>query len=484
MLAMNEHPELLRRTAELAIEYLDSLPDRPVTGHRDVHDLRRELVRELLEEGEDARAVVEELARIGGEGAIGIAGPRYFGFVIGGSLPSALAADWLTSTWDQNAGLYVAGPAASVVEEAVGPWLIDLFGLPPTASYGLVTGCQMAHFTCLAAARQAVLERAGWDVTGQGLFGAPEIEVIVGAEAHSTVLTALQYLGLGRERVHTVEADGQGRLITASLADVLSRVPTGAPLIVNLQAGNVNTGSFDPMREAIGLVRQRDGAWVHVDGAFGLWAAVSPDLAHLVDGIDLADSWATDAHKWLNVPYDSGLAFVADARAHAAAMAPPLAAYLEYGPEQERDEVSWVPEFSRRARGFPIYAALRTMGRRGLGDLVERCCGLARRMAKRLEAAPGVDILNEVVLNQVLVRFTPPNGGDQDAYTREVVRRVQQDGTIWLSGTTWHQMGAMRISVSNWSTTEADADLAVDAILRCASAAAASASASASGADQ
>jgi len=203
-----------------------------------------------------------------------------------------------------------------------------------------------------------------------------------------------------------------------------------------------------------------------------------------VDGIDLADSWATDAHKWLNVPYDSGLAFVADARSHAAAMAPPLAAYLEYGPEQERDEVSWVPEFSRRARGFPIYAALRTMGRRGLGDLVERCCGLARRMANRLEAAPGVDILNEVVLNQVLVRFTPPDGGDQDAYTREVVRRVQQDGTIWLSGTTWHQMGAMRISVSNWSTTEADADLAVDAILRCASASAAFASASASGADQ
>ncbi|MDQ3149989.1 MAG: pyridoxal-dependent decarboxylase, partial [Chloroflexota bacterium] len=445
---MNEHPELLRRTAELAIEYLDSLPDRPVTGHRDVHDLRRELVRELPEEGEDGRAVVEELARIGGEGAIGIAGPRYFGFVIGGSLPSALAADWLTSTWDQNAGLYVAGPAASVVEEAVGPWLIELFGLPPTASYGLVTGCQMAHFTCLAAARHAVLERAGWDVTGRGLFGAPEIEVIVGAEAHSTVLTALQYLGLGRDRVHAVEADDQGRLITASLADVLSRVPTGAPLIVNLQAGNVNTGSFDPIREAIGLVRQRDGAWVHVDGAFGLWAAVSPDLTHLVDGIGLADSWATDAHKWLNVPYDSGLAFVADARAHAAAMAPPLAAYLEYGPEQERDEVSWVPEFSRRARGFPIYAALRTMGRRGLRDLVERCCALARRMANRLETAPGVEILNEVVLNQVLVRFSPPSrSADKaaevdeaaiDDFTRRIIAAVQADGTCWLGGTAWH----------------------------------------------
>ncbi|MBA2266035.1 MAG: aspartate aminotransferase family protein [Chloroflexi bacterium] len=464
---MNEHPELLRRTAELAIEFLDSLPDRQVAGQQDVHELRRELVRTLTEEGEDGQVVVEDLARIGGEAAVAMAGPRYFGFVIGGSLPSALAADWLTSTWDQNAGLYVAGPAASVVEEAVGSWLIDLFGLPPTASYGLVTGCQMAHFTCLAAARQAVLERAEWDVTGRGLFGAPEIEVIVGDEAHSTVLTALQYLGLGRDRVRIVEADDQGRLSAAALADALKAVPRDAPLIVCLQAGNVNTGSFDPIRESIGLVRDRPGAWVHVDGAFGLWAAVSPALAHLVDGIGLADSWATDAHKWLNVPYDSGLAFVADPSAHAAAMAPPHAAYLEYGPEQERDEVSWVPEFSRRARGFPIYAALRTLGRSGVRRLVERCCAIARRMAERLEGNPGVKILNEVVLNQVLVRFTPPEGGDADAFTREIIRRVQEDGTIWLSGTTWHGMAAMRISVSNWSTTEADADVAVDAILRC-----------------
>ncbi|MEA2652756.1 MAG: hypothetical protein QOI85_2477 [Chloroflexota bacterium] len=466
---MSDTRALLRRTAELAIEFLDGLPDRPVMADVEVGELRRELVRDLPEEGEDALHVVEELARIGGRAAVAMAGPRYFGFVIGGSLPPALAADWLTSTWDQNAGLYVAGPAASVVEEAVGAWLLDLFGLPSTAGYGLVTGCQMAHFTCLAAARQAVLERAGWDVTARGLFGAPEIEVVVGAEAHSTLHTALQYLGLGRDRVRTVEVDGQGRLTTAGLEATLGDIPNGVPLIACLQAGNVNSGSFDPFREAIGLLRRREGAWVHVDGAFGLWAAASPALAGLVDGIGLADSWATDAHKWLNVPYDSGLAFVADARAQARAMAPPHAAYLEYG--QERDEMSWVPEFSRRARGFTVYAALRTLGRAGVRDLIERCCTLARRMAQRLDAAPGVEILNDVVLNQVLVRFTPPGGGDADAFTREVIRRVQEDGTLWLSGTTWHDMAAMRISVSNWSTTEADADRSVEAILRCASSA-------------
>ena len=452
------------------MEYLASLPDRPVMGEHDVSALRHELVTELPEEPEDPMRVIEHLAEIGGRAAVGMAGPRYFGFVIGGAMPSTVAADWLTSTWDQNAGLYVAGPAASVVEEAVGAWLLDLFGLPPESGFGLVTGCQMAHFTCLAAARQAVMERVGWDVTTRGLFGAPEIEVVVGAEAHSTIHTALQYLGLGRDRVHSVRADEQGRLVASDLAETLATLPSDAPLIVCLQAGNVNSGAFDPLREAVLLTRQREGAWVHIDGAFGLWAAASPELAPLVEGLGLADSWATDAHKWLNVPYDSGLAFVADAAVHARAMAPPHAAYLEYGPEQERDEFSWVPEFSRRARGFTVYVALRTLGRSGVRMLVERCCLLASRMAERLAAAPGVEVLNDVVLNQVLVRFTPPGGGDADEWTREVIRRVQQDGTLWLSGTTWHGMAAMRISVSNWSTTEADADLSVEAILRCAAA--------------
>ncbi len=262
--------------------------------------------------------------------------------------------------------------------------------------------------------------------------------------------------------------DGEGRIELARLAETLDAIPADAPLIVCLQAGNVNTGSFDPIRSAIEIVRRREGAWVHVDGAFGLWAAVSPELVSLVDGIGEADSWATDAHKWLNVPYDSGLAFVADAAVHVRAMAPPHAAYLEYGPEQERDEVSWVPEFSRRARGFTMYAALRTLGRRGVRDMIERTCAIARRMAAGLAEADGVEILNDVVLNQVLVRFTPADGGDADAFTREVIRRVQEDGTLWLSGTSWHGMAAMRISVSSWSTTEADADVSVEAILRCA----------------
>jgi glutamate/tyrosine decarboxylase-like PLP-dependent enzyme len=463
---MTDAAALLRRTADLAVDYLQSLPDRPVGGERNVDRLRADLVRPLPDEGESPDAVIEHLAEIGGEAAVAMAGPRYFGFVIGGALPATVAADWLTSTWDQNAGLFVAGPAASVVEEAVGAWLIDLFGLPADAGYGLVTGCQMAHFTCLAAARQATLERVGWDVTGRGLFGAPEIDVVVSAEAHSTLHTALQYLGLGRDRVRLVDTDEQGRMRADRLAATLDGVPDEAPLIVCLQAGNVNTGSFDPLAEAIGIARRRAGAWVHVDGAFGMWAAASPTLAQQVEGIGQADSWATDAHKWLNVPYDSGLAFVADARAHQLAMAPPHAAYLEYG--QERDEVSWVPEFSRRARGFTVYAALRTLGRRGVQRLVERCCGLARRMAEQLSGEPGVEVLNDVVLNQVLVRFSPPNGGDPDAHTRAVIRRVQEEGTLWLSGTTWHGMAAMRISVSNWSTTEADADQSVKAILRCA----------------
>jgi glutamate/tyrosine decarboxylase-like PLP-dependent enzyme len=291
---------------------------------------------------------------------------------------------------------------------------------------------------------------------------------VMSEEAHSTVHTALQYLGLGRDRVRIADADEEGRLRAGSLREALANVPADAPLIVCLQAGNVNTGSFDPLREAIGLARMREGSWVHVDGAFGLWAAASPQLAHLVDGVGLADSWATDAHKWLNVPYDSGLAFVRDAGAHQRAMAPPHAAYLEYGPQQERDQMAWVPEFSRRARGFTVYAALRTLGRSGVRDLVERCCAIARRMADRLGAVDGVEILNDVGLNQVLVRFTSAGGGDPDAFTREVIRRVQEDGTLWLSGTTWHGMAAMRISVSNWSTTQADVDRSVAAILRCA----------------
>ncbi len=461
------HEKLMRRTADLALEYLDSLAERPVAAVAGRDRLLADLGGPLPRDGVDAVRVIEDLARAADGGLMASAGPRYFGFVIGGSLPAALAADWLTSAWDQNAGLFAAGPAASVAEEVVGSWLVDLLGLPAETSFGLTTGCQMAHFTCLAAARHAVLDGAGWDVEERGLFGAPEIDVVVGSEAHATVHTALQYLGLGRSRVISVDSDGQGRI---RLDELARHLPDGGrPLIVCLQAGNVNTGSFDPFADAIELIRSRHpNAWIHIDGAFGMWAAASPELRHLVAGYERADSWATDGHKWLNVPYDCGYAFVREPAAHAAALSPQSASYLILG-TAERDEFRWVPEFSRRARGFATYAALRSLGSSGVEDLVTRCCRLAARMADGLRAAGGdVEVLSDVVLDQVLVRFEGPAGADPDEHTREVIRRVQQDGTCWLSGTTWHGMAAMRISIVNWSTTDADVDRSLAAILRAA----------------
>ncbi len=460
---------LLARTAELAASFLDTVGERPVRATATRSELLAALGGPLPAEGDAPLAVVERLARDAEPGVIGIAGPRYFGFVIGGSLPAALAADWLTSTWDQNAGIYATGPSASVAEEVVGSWLLDLLGLPSGTSFGLTTGCQMAHVTCLAAARHRVLANRGWDVEADGLAGSPAIDVVVGAEVHATIPTALQYLGLGRDRATQVATDEQGRMRLDSLGAAL---PDGdRPLIVCLQAGNVNTGAFDPLGPAIELVRaRRPDAWIHVDGAFGLWAAAAPGLSHLVDGVEGADSWATDGHKWLNVPYDCGFAFVRDAEAHAAALSPQSGAYIVYG-DKERDEFRWVPEYSRRARGFASWAALRSLGRDGVAALIAGHQALAARMADGLRAAAGdagLEVLNDVVLNQVLVRFTERDGLSADDRTREVIGRVQEDGTCWLSGTTWHGMAAMRVSVSNWSTTEADIDRSLEAILRAA----------------
>ncbi len=460
---------LLARTADLAASFLDTVRERPVGTSATRADLLATLGGPLPAAGEEPLEVVERLARDAEPGVVGIAGPRYFGFVIGGSLPAALAADWLTSTWDQNAGIYAAGPSASVVEEVVGAWLLDLFGLPADASFGLTTGCQMAHVACLAAARHRVLVRRGWDVEADGLAGSPAIDVLVGAEVHATIPTALQYLGLGRDRATTVATDEQGRMRLDALEAALHEGER--PLIVCLQAGNVNTGSFDPLGPAIELVRsRRPDAWIHVDGAFGLWAAAAPGLRHLVEGVEAADSWATDGHKWLNVPYDCGFAFVRDAEAHAAALSPQSGAYIVYG-DTERDEFRWVPEYSRRARGFASWAALRSLGRDGVAALIAGHQALAARMADGLRAAAGdagLEVLNDVVLNQVLVRFTERDGLGADDRTREVIRRVQEDGTCWLSGTTWHGMAAMRISVSNWSTTASDIDRSLEAILRAA----------------
>jgi glutamate/tyrosine decarboxylase-like PLP-dependent enzyme len=461
---MTADADLLKRTTELALEFLGSLPHRRVGPTVPIEELRAALGGPLPEQGEDPLATVERLARAADPGLVGMAGPRYFGFVIGGHLPAALAADWLASTWDQNATLYVSAPSNSVAEEAASAWLLELLRLPRAASVGFTTGCMMANFTALAAARHALLARRGWDVETRGLFGAPEIDVVIGAEAHVTILAALQMLGLGRERVKRIPTDDQGRMEAAALRELLK--DCHGPLIVCAQAGNVNTGAFDPLDEIAEAVRDHEG-WLHVDGAFGLWANASPGLAHLARGAERADSWATDGHKWLNVPYDCGIVIVNDPESHRAAMTI-AAPYLVQTEGRERDPFDYVPEFSRRARGFTVWAALRSLGRSGIADLVDRCCALALRFAEALSREPGVEILNDVVLNQVLVRFQPPDGDDPDAFTREVIKRVQDDGTCWLGGTTWHGMAAMRISVSNWSTGEEDVEVSAEAILRAA----------------
>jgi glutamate/tyrosine decarboxylase-like PLP-dependent enzyme len=459
--------DLVRRTAGLALDFLASIDERPVASPVDRAALIARLGGALPETGEAPLATIERLARAVDAGIVATAGPRYFGFVIGGSHPAALAADWLTSVWDQNACLYVMSPAAAVVEEVAAAWLVDLFGLPAGTSVGFTTGATMASFTALAAARHAVLGAAGWDVEELGLTGAPPVDVVVGEEGHVSILAALQMLGFGRGRVRRVAADAQGRMRSDALVRVLATGTT--PTIVCAQSGNVNTGAFDPLAPIAAAVHAR-GGWLHVDGAFGMWAAAAPNLRAHVDGLACADSWTTDAHKYLNVPYDSGLVFVRDARAHRDAMTLGAAYYVESA-GGERDGYNWAPESSRRARAVPIYAVLRALGRSGVVALVERCVALAQRMADRLAASASVTLLNDVVLNQVLVRFTPAAGGDADAHTRDVIRRVQADGTCWVGGTTWHGTAAMRISISNWATTEDDIDRSAAAILRCAAAA-------------
>jgi glutamate/tyrosine decarboxylase-like PLP-dependent enzyme len=455
---------LLNETAGLAADYLEEIPQRRVGWSAGVDELRSSLGGPLPEMPVDPREVIADLAAAADPGLVASPSGRYFGFVIGGSLPVAVAADWLTSVWDQNAGLYVCGPSAAVTEEVAGAWTAELLGLPAGVSFGFVTGCQMAHVTALAAARHAVFARVGWDVNERGLVGAPAVRVVVGEERHATIDRALRFLGFGTGCVVAVATDAQGRMRSDRLRETLAGV--AGPTIVCAQAGNVNTGSFDPFEE-IADIAQETGAWLHVDGAFGLWAAASPALRHLVSGAERADSWATDAHKWLNVPYDSGLAFCAHPEAQQAAMSVRASYLIHADPDGPRDALDWNPEFSRRARGFSVYAAIRSLGRSGVAELIERCCTHARRFGELLGAAPNIEVLNDVVLNQVLVRFLD-DAGDHDARTRAVIEAVQDDGTCWVSGTTWHGMGAMRISVSNWATTNEDVERSLEAILRAA----------------
>jgi glutamate/tyrosine decarboxylase-like PLP-dependent enzyme len=447
---------LLASVQRHAAAWFACLDSRLVRATRTADDLRKALGGPLPREGVAPEALTQILAETGMSGTVASAGPRYFGFVVGGSLPAALAADWLVSAWDQNAGIYALSPLASVIEQITGSWLRELAGLPPTMSFGFVTGCQMANFTGLAAARHRVLSDAGWDVEADGLFGAPPIQVVVSEEAHYTIGMALRLLGLGGNRVQRIPTDSQGRM----RADVLSAVLTASqgPCIVCAQVGNVNTGAVDPLSEIAELSKER-GAWLHVDGAFGLWAAASPERAALVRGVEMANSIATDAHKWLNVPYDCGVVFCADEAAQRSAMS--LGAAYIVATTSERDPHEFVPEESRRARAIPVYAALRSLGRQGLAELIERNCRQARRFADALHAA-GYEVLNEVVLNQVLVSF----GSTEQ--TQRTIAAIQEEGTCWCGGTVWKNRTAMRISVSNWSTTDEDVDQSIAAILRAA----------------
>jgi glutamate/tyrosine decarboxylase-like PLP-dependent enzyme len=445
----------------LAGEFLAGLAERRVGPLASPEELRAALDLPLPESGLDAETVIADLARAVEPGLVASSGPRYFGFVIGGSVPAALAADWLTTAWDQNAAIHVAAPAAAVAEEVSARWILELLRLPEEASVGFVTGGQMGNFTGLAAARHAVLDRAGWDVERRGLAGSPPIRILAGEEAHVTVAAAARLLGLGADAVERVATDDQGRMRPDALEQQLSRA--SGPAIVCAQAGNIDTGAIDPIGEIAAAAHGRD-AWCHVDGAFGLWAAASPERRGQLAGFETADSWVADAHKWLNVPYDSSLAIVRDPGPHRAAMA--LSAdYLPRSGPEERWPSDWVPELSRRARGFPVYAALRSLGREGVARLVDSCCARARQFADLLGGEAGVEILNEVALNQVLVRF-----GD-DATTDGVIAAVQDEGVCWLGGTTWRGRRAMRISVSNWATSPADVERSAQSIIAAASAA-------------
>ena len=450
------NPEL-KLAAELAAEYIESFGTHKVSEEPDPEALRARLHKELTAEGLPGPQVIEELAQDAEYGLLNSAGGRFFGWVIGGGIPVSIAADWLTSAWDQNAAAYACSPSAAIIEEVVAEWLKDILGLPEHASYAFVTGCQMAHFTALAAARHKVLADRGWSVEERGLAGSAPIRVLVG-EHHETLLRALRHLGMGTDAVVRVALKDDGTIDVAALSSELENDPD-APTIVALAAGDLNRGAFDPFDEVCDLAHAHN-AWVHVDGAFGLWVASSRKLRHLVKGIEKADSWATDAHKWLNVPYDSGVVFVADPDSHSAAMT--LRAPYEVEVENVRDQYQWGPEWSRRARGIPLYAALRTLGRNGVAEIIERCCDLTQDLVKKLGELPGVDVLTTPIINQGLVRFLDPDG-DHDGRTDEVIRRINASGEAWFGPTTWNGMRVMRVSLSNFRTTGEDIDRVIAA---------------------
>ena len=443
----------LDRASYHARRHLASLDKSPVAPVTDLASMRARLIKPLNDGPIAADQVIEELVADSSGGIVGSASGRFFAWVVGGALPAALAADWLTSAWDQNAGLYASGPAAAVVEEACGAWLKDLLNIPAEASFALVTGCQMAHATCLAAARNRLLRERGWDPEERGLYGAPRIRILTGTERHGSFLRAVRLLGLGIGNIAGIPVDAERTLRAEDLESELQRDPT-APTIVLLQAGDLNIGAYDPFATLI-PVAKRFGAWVHVDGAFGLWAASSSRLRHLLEGSGGADSWATDGHKWLNVPYDSGYAFVRDRAAHMASMSH-RESYLIHDSEA-RDQMDWNPEWSRRARGFATYAALRQLGRQGIASLIERCCDHARAIVEGIGALPGAEVVWTPQINQGLVAFS--NGR-----TDEIIARVNRSGEAFFGGTEWRGRRCVRVSVCNWMTSEADVRRAVEAV--------------------
>ena len=445
--------ELLARTAEIAADYVGSLDTRPVAPASSYREMQAVLDVPVPDGPSEPIAVVEEMARLLDPGITAMGSGRFFGFVIGGALPASVAADWLVSTWDQNSCLAEPTPATTALEAVAGRWVLELLGLPERSSFAFVTGCQMAHVTCLAAARHAVYARAGWDLPARGLAAAPPLQVVVGGKRHVTLTRALRLLGIGAEQETLLPTDHEGRMDVSALADALDGQ---APTIVCAQAGEVNTGAFDDLAAVVELARPRR-AWVHVDGAFGLWAAATPSLRHLLTGHAEADSWATDAHKWLNVPYDCGIAICAHPQDHEAAMEY-AAPYLHVSDAAAaRDPMGYSPEFSRRARSAPVWAAIRQLGRSGVAELVERCCAHAKRFAEQVAELPGCEVVNDVVLNQVLFRF------GSDEATRSALAAVQASGEAWMSGTIWDDRAAIRLSVSNWRTTETDIERTVAA---------------------
>jgi glutamate/tyrosine decarboxylase-like PLP-dependent enzyme len=443
----------LDRAATHAARYLASLPTRRVAASASVAELRERLVKPFPESGLAADAVIDELVRDAESGLMTSASGRFFGWVIGGTLPAALAADWLTATWDQNAASNVTSPAEAVVEEVCGAWLKELLGIPVAASFAFVTGCQMAHTTALAAARHKLLRDRGWDAERAGLAGAPRLKVLATESRHESILRSVCLLGIGSDAVEYVPSDEAGRMRMDALADALRRAGA-SPTVVWLQAGDLNTGQFDPFAEAC-RIAQAAGAWVHIDGAFGLWAATSARHRALLEGADKADSWATDGHKWLNLPFESGFVFVAHPSAHRAAFAQDVSYSVPHA--GLRNQKDWNPEWSRRGRAFPAYAALRSLGRAGIADLVERCCVHAERLVEGIGRLPGAEIAARPIINQGLVRFLAIDG-EHDRATDEVIAAIQAKGVAWFGGATWRGRRVMRISVCNWRTTDEDVE--------------------------